>query len=361
MQLPTGAPDNNITSSQHASTEGAQWQWEDSTDCPSRASLPISAPVQDFGQQVLVHWDRGIDVRSAGPHIMTILRKIWGAERHLRAKQGTLANRQRSHTTNTSILLQQSLYQTAKWEEILNRYERELDGLVFKRFQLVRVKTQAGKHVPQGAGRVYSKVVGYSLPKADTNTDIEIHNTNTMISPSDALGDSTTQAPSDGLRQSSSITRTVLDEEEQPSMEQSEVEHNFEEKQDGKSKVAAANISGHDQQYTGEGQTGESDDESKDTTAYGYQYTIETQAFDALDQTLEDIKRAECPMEICMICQAQLPKLEDTHPMLENSAIDLNDAQNMCLLCLSDLWDRYGRFANQLVLAPGHVASRSFL
>ncbi|KAF8424204.1 hypothetical protein EV426DRAFT_574225 [Tirmania nivea] len=343
MKIPTETRHNGIASSPRTSTQVGELPWEGSTDC-HRAKIPIYAPVQDLGQRVLVHWDRGIDVRSAGPHIMTILRKIWGAERQLRAKQGTLASRQLSHTTNSSVLLQQSLYQTAKWEEILNRYEQALDSLVFKRFQLVRVKAQAGKHVPQGAGRVYSKVVGYSLPKVDIKASIEIHNTNTIISlpvlQSD-LDDSTTQVSSDELQRSI----TSPDEEAQISMEQDGAEPESEVKQEGESKVAAANE--YSQQYTKEGQVEKNGGETKDITAYGYQYTVETQTFDELEQTLEEvsqidsIKKAQCSKETCIICQAQLSRLKDTHPGLENSVIRLNSIQNICLLCLGELWDSF--------------------
>jgi len=359
MQVRTGPRHNDISSSPHTSTQADQWPCEDSIGC-LHASLPIDAPVQDFGQRVLVHWDRGIDVRSAGSYIMTVLRKIWGAERQLRVKQGTLANRQRSYATNTLILLQQSLYQTAKWEEILNRYERELDGLVFKRFQLVRVKAQAGRHVPQGAARVYLKAMGYSLPIVDIKTSIEVHNTNIMILPpvpQDDLDDSTTQASSDELQQSI----TVPDEEAQISEEQGEVGPEFEEKQNGESKAAVAN----GQQSTNKKQAEVSDGETKDVTADGYQYTVEAQTFKALDQTLEEAshidftEKARCPKETCTICQAQLPGFQSTHPGLENSVICLNNIQSMCLLCLRDVWDRYGEFAAQLVPVPGPATTGS--
>ncbi|RPB24206.1 hypothetical protein L211DRAFT_849326 [Terfezia boudieri ATCC MYA-4762] len=354
MQVRTGRRHNDIASSPPTTTEADKLSW-DSNDCLH----PISAPVQDLGQRVLVHWDRGIDMRSAGPHIMTVLRKIWGAERQLRDKRGTLANRQRSHTTNNSILLLQSLYQTAKWEEILNRYERELDGLVFKRFQLVRVEAQAGKHVPQGAGRVYSKVIGYSLPKVNIKTSIEVCNTNTTILspvPQGNLDDSMTQPSSDELQQSI----TIPNEEAQISLELGEAEPEFNDEQDGESKAAAAN----GQQHTEERQAEEKDSETKGVTAYDYQYTVDRN-FDQLNQTLEEashidfIEKAQCPKETCIICQAQLPGLKDTHPRLKNSVICLNNIQNMCLLCLGDLWDRYGEFAKQLTPVPGPIAARS--
>ncbi|KAF8448483.1 hypothetical protein BDZ91DRAFT_112402 [Kalaharituber pfeilii] len=121
-------------------------------------------PIQDLGGRVLVHWDRGVDISSAGPHIMSVLRKIWGAERQLQTKKDTLAQRRKSLQAN-QVLIDQSLNEKAKWEEILRKYELELDGWVFKRYQLKRVVEQAGQHVPQGKARVYVKYQGYTLPK----------------------------------------------------------------------------------------------------------------------------------------------------------------------------------------------------
>ena len=137
------------------------------TNSPPQAQAP-RPPVQDLGQRVIVHWDRGIDVGSAGLHITMVLKKIWGAERQLQTKQTTLANRRESISlpaNRAQILVQQSLNETKKWKEILHRYELELDNLVFKKFQLVRVRAQAGQHVPQGAGRLYTKAPGFTLPK----------------------------------------------------------------------------------------------------------------------------------------------------------------------------------------------------
>ena len=160
---------HKLTNSDTASTTSVSDSSSPSfTTGPPSQDQAAHPPVQDLGQRVIVHWDRGIDVGSAGLHITIVLKKIWGAERQLQTKQTTLAIRQGSISlplNKAQILVQQSLNETKRWKEILHKYELELDSLVFKRFQLVRVRAQAGQHAPQGAGRLYTKAPGFTLPK----------------------------------------------------------------------------------------------------------------------------------------------------------------------------------------------------
>lgn len=62
-------------------------------------------------------------------------------------------------------LVNQAISETVRWENILADLEAKLDKAVFTRFNLRRVKEQAGKHAPIGLGRVYVKSVGFKLPK----------------------------------------------------------------------------------------------------------------------------------------------------------------------------------------------------
>lgn len=265
-------------------------------------------PVQDLGQRVIVHWDRGIDVASAGLHMMKVLKKIWGAERQLRTKQTTLANRRGSISlpaNKAQILVQQSLNEAQKWEEILHKYELELDRLVFKRFQLVRVRAQAGQHAPQGAGRLYTKAPGFTLPKV-----VEPQSTDKLVEDPDSfqtvMGEAVTMLEPD------------LDEQSLA--------------------IAPDQVVGQMQSPGPEVQTPTGT-------------LIEEPPSDEFDESENNF---EAPRETCIVCDT--PHIDyhytEAKPKMvpQNAVIIFNDntRQAMCLLCLGNLWDNYGAAVAQL-------------
>ena len=313
----------------------------------------LGPPVQDLPNQcVRVHWDRGINIGSAGLDIINVLKKIWGAERQLRAKQYTLDQRRetvaggsgsspKTHG-NKEVLMRQSVNEITKWEEILDRHESELDGLVFKRYQLVRVSTQRGRHAPRGQGRVYLKAKGYTLPEVKVKVEegeddaavaaaIKKKEEEDGATVAAAIGveEKEEKEDEDDATVEATIEGSSLSEIITPS--QSFLLHDLAEYDSSTAaKSLREELAGHNF-LSADTSFAEDDSFQHDSAIIGPDSDVHTHDIDP---------------SRCLICSTNLvtgiDSISITSNRAKNSLVSLDSGHSLCLLCLVKLWERYG-------------------